>query len=280
MPLPEHFQFSQGSLQDYVDCPRRFQLKYMLRLAWPAVQSEPAMENERFMQQGSRFHRLVQQHLLGVPGDRLQRLIHDVELNGWWNSYLEHAWNEPPVEPPLPEVSLYAPLGSYRLVAKYDALAFIESEGGKRVMIVDWKTSRKRLRRSWLAERMQTRVYPYLLVQAGAHLNGGIPIRPEQVEMVYWFAAFPNEPERFHYSEGQYAMDQVYLLSLVAEIETLGEAQFPMGEPGSDCRYCTYRSLCDRGLQAGERPGEEGDVEGSEDLDFDIDFDNIPEMRF
>ena len=42
--LPADFHFSQGSLQDYVDCPRRFQLRYMMKLAWPAVEAEPAVE--------------------------------------------------------------------------------------------------------------------------------------------------------------------------------------------------------------------------------------------
>ena len=45
--LPEGFRFSQSSLQDYVDCRRRFQLRYLQNLAWPALQSEPALENER-----------------------------------------------------------------------------------------------------------------------------------------------------------------------------------------------------------------------------------------
>ena len=46
MTLPPTFQFSQNSLQDYVDCPRRFQLRYLLRQPWPAVESEPLSEYE------------------------------------------------------------------------------------------------------------------------------------------------------------------------------------------------------------------------------------------
>ena len=33
---------SQSSLQDYVDCARRFQLRYLDRLSYPAIESEPA----------------------------------------------------------------------------------------------------------------------------------------------------------------------------------------------------------------------------------------------
>jgi len=34
--LPAPFTFSQSSLQDYYDCPRRFELRYLSRLIWPA----------------------------------------------------------------------------------------------------------------------------------------------------------------------------------------------------------------------------------------------------
>jgi len=41
--LPEGFEFSQGVLQDLVDCPRRFQLQYVQAQPWPAVDVEPAL---------------------------------------------------------------------------------------------------------------------------------------------------------------------------------------------------------------------------------------------
>ena len=58
--LPPTFTFSQSSLQDYFDCPRRFQLRYIEQVAWPAVETEPMLENERRQQAGLHFHRLVQ----------------------------------------------------------------------------------------------------------------------------------------------------------------------------------------------------------------------------
>ena len=69
--LPEDCQFSQASLQDYVDCRRRFQLRYLLELAWPAIQAEPAEEQEIHSRQGELFHRLVLQHQMGIPAERL-----------------------------------------------------------------------------------------------------------------------------------------------------------------------------------------------------------------
>ena len=46
--IPQNFQFSQASLSDYMDCARRFQLRYLLEQDWPAVESEPLLERERF----------------------------------------------------------------------------------------------------------------------------------------------------------------------------------------------------------------------------------------
>ncbi len=88
MGITEDFLFSQGSLQDYVDCRRRFQLRYLRRVSWPAIQVEPALENERHLQRGAAFHRMIQQHLLGVPAERLSALLSDPaygeDLRRWW----------------------------------------------------------------------------------------------------------------------------------------------------------------------------------------------------
>ena len=71
MNLPDDFAFTQGSLQDAADCLRRFELRYIKRLRYPAVEAVPALQFEQRTRQGARFHKLVQQHLLGVPADTL-----------------------------------------------------------------------------------------------------------------------------------------------------------------------------------------------------------------
>ena len=113
------------------------------------------------------------------------------------------------------ELTLTAPVGSHRLLAKYDLVAMLP---GRKAIIFDWKTYHKRPKDEWMAARMQTRVYRALLVQAGAYLNGGAPIQPEQVEMVYWYADFPSEPTRFPYNAAQYKRDWDALTGLINEI--------------------------------------------------------------
>jgi CRISPR/Cas system-associated exonuclease Cas4 (RecB family) len=289
MTLPADFQFSQGSLQDYVDCPRRFQLRYIQRLAWPAVEAEPALENERHLQQGAAFHRLVHQHVLGLSPERLSSMITDEDLSRWWHNYLESA----PAnlgELRYPEVVLSAPVSGHRLVAKYDLIALAGSSGlGRRplpierAVILEWKTSRKRPRRKWLAERLQTRVYPYLLVRAGSHLshlNEGQSFQPEQVEMVYWFANFPKDPERFLYDAAQYDADGAYLASLVEEIKGMGDEDFALTAQERRCRYCPYRSLCRRGVRAGALDEAEDEPEWGDDFEIALDFEQIAEIEY
>lgn len=291
MSLPDDFSFSQGSLQDYVDCRRRFQLRYLRRVSWPAVQVEPALDNELHLQRGAAFHRLIQQHLLGVPAERLSASLSEPDygedLRRWWENYLQHGQDLLGLrsEPGLrlhPEIALSAPLGGYRVVAKYDLIAVLP---GDRAVIFDWKTSRRQLRRAWLEKRLQTRVYPYLLVRAGAPLNHGRALSPGAVEMVYWFAEHPETPVRFAFDEERYAADEAYLTGLVAEIDDLTEDQFELTDDLDKCKFCTYRSYCDRGAVAGSLAELD---RGLEDLErglqaaasLEIDFDQVGEIEF
>ena len=285
-PLPLDFQFSQSSLQDYVDCPRRFQLRHLDKVAWPALESEPVLENERAMQRGAQFHNLVQQHLLGIPASSLTLLAQEEALSRWWQAYLAAV---PPLlqGQRLPEITLSAPLLGCRLLAKYDLLLVlpdppqvspIPNDQG-RVVIYDWKTSAKKPRRVYLLEHLQTRVYPYLLVQASAFLNHGVPLQPEQVQMVYWFTAAPSQPEVIAYTADQYRQDGEYLTGLVREIAGLKPDEFSLTANAGRCRFCTYRSLCERGVAAGDLDAAgEDEVETSPDDGFN--FEQIAEIAF
>lgn len=210
---------SQSSLQDYVDCPRRFQLRYLQRLAWPALEAEPALEFEKQLQLGTIYHRLIQQHQVGIPSDHLSATIDDETLQLWWQNYISHAQTLGDVlgVPGLryPEIILSADLEGHHLIAKYDLLV---THPGQKATIIDWKTSLKRPARQWLADRLQTRLYPYLLVRAGAHLNNGKVWLPGEVELVYWFANYPAEPVRFQYRPQSFKEDEQYLASLIREI--------------------------------------------------------------
>jgi predicted RecB family nuclease len=278
MTLPADFQFSQANLQDYVECRRRFQLRYLLQLDWPAPEAEPAEELEQHMRNGETFHRLVHQHRLGIPTWKLTPQ-EEGPLADWWRGYLA----SPPELPQrqYPELALNAPLGDYRMVAKMDLLGI---DPGHRAVIVDWKTGQRRQPRSALAARLQTRVYRYALAQAGAHLNEGAPIPPEQIRMVYWFAVDPEHPETLLYDDEQMAADGRFLAGLTADIARAAEADdFPKTEDVRRCRFCSYRSLCARGVEAGrldEADAEDVEMEPEFDWNAGIDFEQIAEIAF
>jgi len=254
-----------------MDCALRFKLRYLDRLSYPAVESEPALENEKHQQDGEYFHRLLQQHLIGISAEQIARLANTPNLQRWWSNWqdfrsLQDFGNL------YPEITLSASLGKYRLLAKYDLISVKEG----RATICDSKTYRKRPRDEWLSARMQTRVYRTMLVKAGAHLNNGQPFEPGQIEMVYWFADFPNEPARFEYTSAQYKRDWDSLLKLADEVESA--SSFPQTEDRQKCAFCTYRSYCERGIHAGD--WNEAETETQAEELFDVNFEQIGEIAF
>jgi CRISPR/Cas system-associated exonuclease Cas4 (RecB family) len=262
------FTFSQSSLQDYVDCARRFQLRYIEQLQWPAVETAPVLENERRQVEGQQFHRLAQQSIIGLPADKLAKMANSPNLERWWSHWLEFQGLRD-LGNLFPEITLSAPVGKHRIMAKYDLIAIKDG----RATIFDWKTYHKRPKDQWMSARLQTKVYRALLVVAGAHLNGGQPFAPEQVEMVYWYADFPNEPSSFPYNKSQHKRDWDGLVKLVSEISA--KQSYPLTDDEKKCGYCPYRSYCERGVQA-----DEGDDIESELSNLDVTLEQIQEIEF
>ena len=269
MALPTPFTFSQSSLQDYADCPRQFQLRYIDQLSWPAIESEPVAENERRQLEGQIFHRLVQQYLLGLPAENLSRMANTPNLARWWNNFKQEFGSLGELHP---ELTLSSPIENHRLVAKYDLVAVQDNKA----TIYDWKTYAKRPHAEWMSARWQTRVYRALLVQAGAHLNNSNPFEPGQIEMIYWYADFPSDPTRFKYDANQFKRDWSAIQKVVKEISSSNE--FPLAEDEKMCRFCTYRSYCNRGAQAGQIA--EAETEMDSEAAFDVNFEQIGEIEF
>ncbi len=291
--LPTGFLFSQSNLQDYMDCRRRFLLRYLLNVTWPGLESEPALESERFMRLGERFHRLAQQYFIGAPQEALESSIREDELLQWWRHFARFANGLRQNEFIAPEFTVSAPLEGHRLLAKFD-LVLMDEEG--KFIIYDWKTARRRPRRERLMERMQTHVYPYLLARcgAGSHHSGAIP--PESIELIYWFPSFPDQPERIAYSVARFEADHALLTNIIREIkqaarslmgaqlgslraEEIFNSAFPKTTQNERCAYCVYRSLCDRGERAGDFDAEAAESE-TEDFEVHIDFEQVAEIAF
>ena len=279
MSLSETFDFTQSNLQDYIDCPYRFYLRYVRHAKWPALVVDDALEFEQRGQTGGRFHRLIQQYLLGIPEESLtDQAAADPspEMMAWWEDFLQYV-------PHLLEGSrfvetiLSAGLTGHRLVAKYD-LVLVQPSG--KLVIFDWKTSRRRPKEQWLAERIQTRLYRFLLAQSGSVLNGAAETLPEQIEMNYWFTSQAELPVSLPYSGDQYQQDLAFFTDLIEEIAELPAEAFPRTADLAKCRYCVYRSHCDRGTVAGNLDEFEDFEPTTLEEDDDLDFDQIEEIAF
>lgn len=279
MSLPKEFQFNQSNLQDFEVCPRRFELRYVRRLSWPGVESEPIHEAERLAQSGAHFHRLVHQHLVGIDAETLATTlaVAETELRVWWQNYLDYRPASLASAKTYPELTLSAPLRGYRLLARFDLLAV---QADDTFLIIDWKTARRKPSRDDLAQRIQTRVYPYVLTTAGTALNGGQPLDPATVKMMYWYPQTPDRPEVFDYDSKLLQRDKQFLSGLIEQVKSAAQNNhFPLVEDRQPCTYCVYRSYCDRGERAGplsalmEKPEEVLDA-------LALDWDQIAEIQF
>jgi CRISPR/Cas system-associated exonuclease Cas4 (RecB family) len=246
--LDATFQFSQHSLSDFRDCARRFYLRYIAKQAWPTLEVAPfgmdALEYRDYLRKGALLHQWIERHLLGMQAPQLPD---DDELALWWMRYANTDLSAlPPTRDP--ELALVAPLGPYRLYARFDLLAVDEAAGG--AVIVDWKTLRgdRAPAASFLRDRIQTRAYLYVLATAGAPFNGGQLIPPEQIRMRYWLANFPEQPwVEITYSRREYEADTRMLLALADDAATRpDEAAYPMTDDERKCSACLYRTLCKR----------------------------------
>jgi hypothetical protein len=274
MTLPDDFVFSQNNLQDFVDCPRRFQLKYILKTAWPAPVSEPLEEHARLIDLGTRFHMMAHRYFLGIPEEMISRHVTNEDLLSWWNAFIS---NRPADMPALrqPEVSLSMPFAGYRLAAKLDLLAV---EKGNRAVIYDWKTTHLSPNPGFLKDRIQSLVYPLLVITTGGALNDYKPFDPKQVSMVYWYPAYPEKSVKLTFDQDWVPHTEALLTRLVRQAAEMKLDIFPLTVDEAKCKFCRYRSLCERGTTAG-RTDEEEETEREESL-LDINFDDIQGIAF
>jgi CRISPR/Cas system-associated exonuclease Cas4 (RecB family) len=245
--LLNNFSFSQHNLQDYVDCPRRFQLKYIQKVAWPAIQSEPVLELERQMNLGIRFHRILHQMYLGLDPLIVVNENDDIELQIWIQNHLEFQKLRN-IKNCYPETTLTSSLNGFRIIAKFDLIA-VTNDG--ELLILDWKTSKRKPKRIALQQRLQTRIYPWVLLRSLQKLIPGGGSLPSQISMIYWFADFPGDEEIFNIDKARLNADEEYLSTLISSILSSRDDDFIQTSNERMCRFCPYRSYCERGFEAG-----------------------------
>ena len=215
-----------------------------------------------FWKMAGLFHEMVQRDILGVAIQR-PGAVQPPGIARWWQNF--QTYQPAQMEGRrFAEKTLVGEIGRHTLVATYDLIVITPDD---KAIIFDWKTWKKRHGRDWIDQRLQTRVYPYLLAQVSQSLGPGLQLVPENISMQYWFAEFPDNPETIAYSDAAYEEDHRYLEALVNEVVTTGQSDYLLTEDEKKCTFCPYRSYCDR-----------GDVAGSLDEDIPDDTDLAIEL--
>lgn len=276
MPLSKNFIFSANNLQDYVDCPRRFELKYILKQNWPAITSQPVLEMENKIQMGNRFHQLANQYLTGISGDVLENSIDDPELKLWFNrfqKYIKSSLNFPHFS----EFTVFLSFEGFRLIAIFD---FISLTDIHKMMIGDWKTSSRLPNKEFYFQSIQSYLYPFIAYETRVNLfPQASTLQPEDLFMEYWFPGFPENTITREYSTTSHTSSRELISSLISEIAQKELGTFEKTPNDKRCVYCQYRSLCERGIQAGKLEDAEDDSESDSRFDS-LDFDQIEEIAF
>ena len=268
------YLFSQHSLNTYLRCPRRFLLKYVERQPWPMPEDRDPRAYQEHLRRGRVFHHWLMREHVGIDMDPIVDACEDPQLQMWWQAARSFDRGALPSGLREAELPVVVPIGAYRLYARYDYLAL---DPGGDAVVVDWKTLEMRPSLRVLRQRVQTRVYLYVLVAAGHVLTGGIPIDADQVRMLYWFANYPEESATVPYSAQAFRRDARDLAQLVEEIARQPAEAFVGCQNTRLCARCNYRSLCHREESHLTKEGEDW---LDEDIDFDLELEEATELEY
>lgn len=237
-------RLSQSQLNRLAACPRRFQHTDLEQLAAP---SEPDQQERQI--QGTRFHLLMQQWLLGLPVEALVQ--EDPQLQSWFGAFMAVAPKILTLADDRPvwgqsEHSRTLAFEGYLLTVVYDLLL----ANGQQAQILDWKTYPRPQNPRYLLQNWQTRLYPFVLAETSDY-------DPDRIAMIYWFFESGEsvpEARRFSnaYDAAQHEQTRKDLTHLLTQLTGWLE-RYQHGEPfpqvpleSKECDRCSFAIRCDR----------------------------------
>lgn len=238
-------RISSASLKDWSVCKRRFALRYRVSRYWPGPQARDMdPEASERIRTGQVFHRMVQQHALGLdvtPVLEAERATLS-RLEQLWALFARSEHAMPPAAS-WTEAPLHFQFHGVPFMVRFDRLV----KDGASWRILDWKTGKEN--RATLQASWQTRLYRFALVEAGHVYQQGEPIPPESVRMVYWDVNKGRE-EAFDYDAATYEADRRTFEQLAGAVlapfdEALpDDPRFPRPTDRAECARCSFDSYC------------------------------------
>ncbi|HEY9766271.1 MAG TPA: PD-(D/E)XK nuclease family protein, partial [Chroococcales cyanobacterium] len=169
----EILRLSAHNLREFDRCPRAFALRYKVNRFWPAPDPVPSKR----MELGQAFHQVVHQKFLG-----LDPMIENYpDLEALWQKYNFSSYSRSVDNQRVwSEQNLHVTLDGVGFLARFDRLVRDKEDW----TILDWKTGK--LDPIKLAGDWQTKLYPFVLAEAGSVLNEGKRVDPSRIKMIYW----------------------------------------------------------------------------------------------
>lgn len=237
-----HKPLDRSALAAFETCPRRFQLRYLTKLPWPA--SPLDRSQSQAVERGRQFHRLIERYFLGLPVKAED--IGDEVVRDWWKRFTQSDLTIPNGEY-WPEHRLTTPVGSNFLTGRFDLLVLGERDGEPFAQIFDWKTSRPRSV-AGLEQEWQTRLYLALAAESGQALSPSkTPLSADRVSLTYWYPDEADQPRVVTYSEAKHRQNWSQIQLLAARIDARDPAEiWPLTDDWNQCRTCMYQTYCGR----------------------------------
>jgi hypothetical protein len=197
----------------------------------------------------------MERHFLGLQVEPVAP-----DLRALWSAWQGHRLSFP-VGRTLPEVTVSAPAAGERLLVRYDLLV-LPDDPDRTISMVDWKTAARPRSQSALQRDIQTRLYPFVLVEGGSAVAGREP-DPDDVELIYWQAASPADPVRFRYSAADHEVQRRWILTLIDRARSLQGSDIPpVIDDLAICARCPYRTYCSQPVAAAPADPEPDSLEG------------------
>jgi CRISPR/Cas system-associated exonuclease Cas4 (RecB family) len=228
---------SRAGLTTFQICQRRFQLRYLDRLSWPAVPEDARMEKARI--EGERFHQFMHRHFLSLSVSKEAESY--PELARWWKIFLSEG---PQISDGqhLPELTLTVPMGRHLLSGRFDLLVLSREQ----VHLFDWKTEARARAEGELVTVLQTRLYLALAAEGAPALDR--KFGPEHILMTYWYVNEPAASVTIHYDQAKHVENWKYIGQIVDGINRrlAVEGKWPLTEDLSACEQCAFQVYCGR----------------------------------